>query len=70
MEDTSSESSTSLSIDMIRDTYHKEPNEPRHSSSLTYWKKYSTAHPILSSLDLKYLSSPSSTVASEALSLK
>lgn len=67
IENTSSESSASQSIDMILDNYLKEPNEPRHSSSLIYWKKYHTACPILSSLALKYLSSPSSTVASERL---
>jgi uncharacterized iron-regulated protein len=58
MEDTSNESSTSQSIDMVLDTYLKEPNEPRHSSSLTYWQKRSTSRPIMSSLALKYLSSP------------
>lgn len=52
---------------MILDNYLKEPNEPQHSSSLIYWKKYRTACPILSSLALKYLSSPSSTAASERL---
>lgn len=52
---------------MILDNYLKEPNEPQHSSSLIYWKKNRTACPILSSLALKYLSSPSSTAASEKL---
>lgn len=64
IENTSSESSASQSIDMILDNYLKEPNEPQHSSSLIYLKKYSTACPILSSLTLKYLPSPLSTVAS------
>ena len=51
----------------IVEKYLQEANEPCNSNPLLYWKKHKDTRPILTSLALRYLTCPASTVASERL---
>ena len=61
----SSESYSSAEVNVEK--YLKEPNQPRESSPITYWKEKKIMYPILGKLASKYLSIPSASVASEGL---
>ena len=61
----SSESYSSAEVNVEK--YLKEPNQPRESSPVTYWKEKMVLYPILGKLATKYLSIPAASVASERL---
>ena len=52
---------------IIVNTYLKEPNVPRHTCPLRYWKEKMSLWPVLGSLARKYLAAPCTTVPSERL---
>jgi len=49
------------------ESYLQEPNQPRKSNPLDYWKEKQVLYPILAKLAVKYLSIPATSVASERL---
>ena len=67
IEETSENESSPKSTELIIDCYLKEPNQPRESNPLDYWKSRQTMWPNLALLAQKYLCSPPATVASERL---
>ena len=50
---------------IIVNTYLKEPNVPRHTCPLLYWKERMSLWPVLGSLARKYLAALCTTVPSE-----
>ena len=60
----SSESYSSAEVNVEK--YLKEPNQPRESSPIMYWKE-KVIYSILGKLASKYLSIPTASVASECL---
>ena len=67
IEEKSESESSPKSTQSVIDSYLKEPNQPRKSCPLSYWKDRQSMWPILSSLAQQYLCTPPATVASERL---
>ncbi len=67
IEEKSETESSPKSTQSVIDSYLKEPNQPRKSSPLAYWKDRQSVWPILANLAQQYLCAPPATVASERL---
>ena len=67
-EETDAELIQSLSSAEVKiESYLQEPNQPRKSNPLDYWKEKQVLYPILAKMVVKYLSIPAASVASERL---